>query len=170
MDLLLLFLTSHWQPMAAPSLELAIIFHLRKGIEKENTFWCVCVLSIIQRQWHFTTAFFFFSLQIMMWHQGRIEKQDEVVSGVLSSPLLSLAFLQIPVPFPGWTVSCSFLLCQPVIYRTSSVPHSWAQLWALWVWTSTKRGSAAGSKCSVEQAAKAESLAKIYLFAPHQAK
>lgn len=81
MDLLLLFLTSHWQPVAAPSLELAIIFHLRKGTEKENTFWCVCVLSIIQRQWHFTTAFFFFSLQIMMWHQGRIEKQDEVVSG-----------------------------------------------------------------------------------------
>lgn len=38
MDLLLLFLTSHWQSVAAPSLELAIIFHLRKGIEKENTF------------------------------------------------------------------------------------------------------------------------------------
>lgn len=58
MDLLLLFLTSHWQRVAAPSLELAIIFHLRKGIEKENTFWCVCILSIIQRYWHFTAAFF----------------------------------------------------------------------------------------------------------------
>lgn len=120
MDLLLLFLTSHWQCVAAPSLELAIIFHLRKGIEKENIFWCVCILSIIQRRWHFAAAFFLLLLPPDNdVTQGSTQKQD----GVLSSPPLCPAFLQMPVPLPGCTLLCGFSLCQPVIYRTGCIPQ-----------------------------------------------
>ena len=148
MNLLLLFLPSHWQCMAAPSLKLTTVFHLGKGIEKQNTFWCACTLSVLQRHWHFTAAFFPFS------------PSDNYVRPSSNFSSVACAFLQIPagnggVVFPSLSgffgFLCGFSLCQPVVCRTFSGSHSWAQVWMLWVWTSSKSSSAAGSKCAVEQ-------------------
>lgn len=170
-DLLLLFLTSHWQCVAAPSLELAIIFHLRKSIEKENPFWSVCILSIIQRHWYFTAAFFFFfSLQIMMWHQGRIQKQDGMVAGGTAK---SSTFSCFPTDAcsPPWLDSFVCFLTLPGcdLQNLLSIPQLSTALSTLgvdlhWAWLSHRL------KVLCRANSKGWAIQKTYLFVPYQAK